>query len=273
MASSLRSACGSRIRVMPWLTPRVSRRCPFAVGPAQRAAQALAGADPKLRVHLAQVPLHRAGADVELRTDLRVGETVASEPRDLLFLGREVITGVVSALAHLLTGGEQLASRALGKSVRSHLGEEVIGLAELLAGVDPPVLTPQPLAIGEPGTREVRRRPRLPERLDSRAMQMLGRLTVFEERAHARLCSLRPGRAAGARPYAQLIEGLTRDLVLPAPRGGLDELVQRPRRGPDLVCRGRLLHALEGELVLAEPVVQDGHGVIGNRHRASLAPA
>src|SRR5262245_11216581 len=43
-------------------------------------------ADPELGEHLAQVPFDRAGADVQLRTDLGVREAVASEPRHLLLL-------------------------------------------------------------------------------------------------------------------------------------------------------------------------------------------
>src|SRR3954451_9342897 len=132
--------------------PPASHRCRLAGGTPQHATEALTGTDPELRVHLAQVPLHGAGADVQLRTDLRVGATVAGKARDLLLLGRELVAGVVSALAHLLAGGQQLASRAICEPIRSHRGENVIGMAELLAGVDPPVLTAEPLAVAEPGT-------------------------------------------------------------------------------------------------------------------------
>src|SRR5439155_7392072 len=126
-------------------------------------------------------------ADVELRTDLRVGATVAGKSRDLLFLVRELVAGVVPALAHLLASGQQLASRAICEAFRSHRGEDVVGLAELLAGVDPPVLAAEPLAIAEPGTNEVRRHLRSPERLDPLEVQLLDRFTVLEQRARARL--------------------------------------------------------------------------------------
>src|SRR4051812_1319741 len=240
LLGSLRSEHGSRIRVMPRSVPvclrlvrtasgPASRRRRFPVGAPQRATEALAGADPELRVNLPQVPLHGAVADEQLRTNFRVGVTLAGKSRDQCFLGRELITGVVSALAHLLAGSQQLASRAICESIRAHRGENVICLAELLAGVDPPVLTTEPLAIAQPGTSEVRRHPRLPKRLDRLAVQMLGRFTILEERARARLRSLRPGRAARARPLAQLIEGFTCDLLPPAPGSRLDELAQRPR--------------------------------------------
>src|SRR3954454_24247842 len=159
---------------------RESRRRRVTVGAPQRWAQALTGADPELRVDLAQVPFHGAGADVQLRADLRVGATVAGQCRYLLFLGRELIAGVVSALAHLLASGQQLASRALCEAIGSHRGENGMCLAELFAGIDPPGLTAEPLAIAEPGTSEVRRHPRTPERLDRRSVQMLRRLTVLE---------------------------------------------------------------------------------------------
>ena len=62
---------------------------------------------------------------------------------------------------------------------------------------------------------------------------MLGRFTVCEERARARLRSLRPGRAAGARPLAQLIKGLPCDLFPPAPRSRLHQLGHRVTFIPD----------------------------------------
>src|SRR4051794_6867545 len=110
------------------------------------------------------MPFHGAGADVQLRADLRVGATVAGQCRDLLFLGRELIAGVVSALAHLLASGQQLASRALCEAIRSHRGENVMCLAELFAGIDPPVLTAEPLALAVPGTGGVLPQPGKPPR-------------------------------------------------------------------------------------------------------------
>src|SRR5580704_3296545 len=175
------------------------------------------------------MPLHGARADVQLGTDLWVSATIAGESRDLLFLRGQLVAGFVSALAHLLATGQQLASRPFGESRRAHGHEHVICLVELLARVDPPVLTAQPLAVAEPGTSKVRRDPRLRERLDRRSVQLLGRLTVREERARAGLGSFRPIRPAGARSPAELVEGFTGDLCPPASGSRLDEFGQRPR--------------------------------------------
>src|SRR5689334_5810667 len=96
------------------------------------------------------MPLHRAWADEELRTDLRVRSPITREPRDLLFLGCEVVARVVLALAHLLARGQQLATRALRESLRAHRGEHVVRSTQLLASVDPPTFATQPFAVGQP---------------------------------------------------------------------------------------------------------------------------
>src|SRR3954447_1611570 len=83
----------------------LSRCSRSRIGAPQRATEALPGVDSEFRVDLPQVPLDGAVADVQLRTNLRVGMTLAGKSRDLRFLRREVIAGVVSALAHLLASG------------------------------------------------------------------------------------------------------------------------------------------------------------------------
>ena len=80
---------GALGRPTPAGTPPAPRVTPgsFPGKAPQRAAEFLTRADPELRVNLPQMPLHGARADIQLRTNLRVGATIAGESRDLPFLG------------------------------------------------------------------------------------------------------------------------------------------------------------------------------------------
>src|SRR5262245_56230666 len=72
----------------------------------------------ELREHLVEVPFDRPPAKEEHRADVRVGEAVAGEARDLIFLRGELVTGLVVALAHLQTRREKF--RACAFSERLH---------------------------------------------------------------------------------------------------------------------------------------------------------
>ena len=69
--------------------PRFTRGATLAT--ARRRLAAAPGADAELGEHLAQVPLDRSGADEQLGGDLRIGQAVAGQPRDLRLLGRELL--------------------------------------------------------------------------------------------------------------------------------------------------------------------------------------
>src|SRR6478752_2049194 len=73
----------------------------------ERVAQCPARRDAELGEHLLEVPLDGARAEEELGADLRVRPPLAREEGDVLLLGRELVAGVLAALAHLLAGGEQ----------------------------------------------------------------------------------------------------------------------------------------------------------------------
>ena len=94
---------------------------------------------PSLVNTLLQVPLDRAGAEVELGADLRVRSAVAGEPGDVLLLRRELVACLVEALAHLGAGGQQLVPGALGERVGAHGDERVVCAPQLFARVDAPV--------------------------------------------------------------------------------------------------------------------------------------
>src|SRR5215469_14477021 len=104
----------------------------------QDAVELAAGADAELGEDLAQVVLDRARADEQSRADLRVGKTLAGQPRDLGLLGGQRITGLAGsrsgglrgALADGLAGGQQLAAGALGEPAGPCRIKQLVGGAE-----------------------------------------------------------------------------------------------------------------------------------------------
>src|ERR671934_1560608 len=122
--------------------------CGQSLGGAQlagrNAAELIARADVELQEDLAQVVLHRAGADEELRADLGVGETVSGESSDVCLLGCEHAAGVVGALPRGLTRGEELVTGPFGKPLAPDGSEHFVGGSELLARVDAAVLAAPP---------------------------------------------------------------------------------------------------------------------------------
>src|SRR6185503_8305680 len=171
---------------MPWSAPRGLRRgpgCPsrpvgghgrrldgrerLALG--ESLAKLPAGADAELGEHLVHVPLDGPGAEVEHRSDLRVGEPVTREPGDLVLLRSEVVASLVAALPHLLTRREQLASGALGERLHADRAQQVVCGSKLIARIDAAAFAAQPLAVEQvrPGQLGPERRATEPgDRLD-----------------------------------------------------------------------------------------------------------
>src|SRR5262249_37535328 len=106
-----------------------------------------AGCDAELRVHLPEVPLDRAGAQEELRADLRVREAVTREARDLLLLRGELIARLVCAFPDGCPRRHELPPGALGERLHADLDEDVVGALKLLARVDAAPLAPQPFTV------------------------------------------------------------------------------------------------------------------------------
>src|ERR687898_3229940 len=148
----------------------------------QRVTEPLARADPELVEHLAQMPFDRAGADEEAGPDLRVGQSVTGEAGDLLLLRRELVARLGGALANLLARGEQLMARSIREPLRAHGREHVVRAAQLVAGVDPPVLAAQPLAIQEVRARELRTQRGAAQPIDRLEIEALGKLALAEQR-------------------------------------------------------------------------------------------
>src|SRR6478752_4503630 len=97
------------------------------------------------------MPLDSVRADEQVRTDLLIRQAVTGQSCDLCLLGRQLVTGADLLLAHLFTGGDQLAASPFGEGPRTHSGEHVVGVAEVLTGVDATVHPTQPLAVTQPG--------------------------------------------------------------------------------------------------------------------------
>src|SRR4029077_7026453 len=122
----------------------------------------------------------------ELRADLLIRLPGRGEPRDLLFLCSELAACLVTALAHLLAGREQLAARALGKRVGAEAAEHLISGAELFPCVRPAVLTPQPLPVDQVGAGKLRPERRAAEPSDRLEIQRLRCLALAHQCPRAR---------------------------------------------------------------------------------------
>ena len=202
--------------------------------------------DPELGEHLAQVPLHGARAEEQPRADLRVRQPVAGQPRDLPLLRGQLVARLDPALAHLLAGGQQLATGALGERLHPHLGEHPVRRPQLRARVDAPTLAAQPLAVEQVragvlaaharaaraarsprGRGPRRRRPRS-------AAPATGPRCRAPSRCHRHASSrraLRARRAASSawplRAAASISSGSTQLNVSVQPLGGFDHLLGR----------------------------------------------
>src|SRR5918995_3448742 len=140
----------------------------------RNAAELVARGDVELQEDLAQVVLHRPGADEQLRADLGVGETISGQPSDVSLLGCEHAARVVAALPRGLTRGQELVTGALGKPLGADAAEHFVGGSELLTRVDAAVLATQPFAVLEPGAGEMDHATAAREPLHRLAVEGLG---------------------------------------------------------------------------------------------------
>jgi hypothetical protein len=83
----------------------------------------------QLAEDLSQVPTDGARAGEQLRDRLRIRQSLTSEARGLLLLGRQVTRCFITALAHVLAGRDQLATRTAGEPLSSNRGERLVRLA------------------------------------------------------------------------------------------------------------------------------------------------
>src|SRR5262249_56857334 len=121
--------------------------------------------------------------------DLRVRAAGEREAGDVLLVRREVVARVVAALARRLAGGQQLVPGALGEAVGAGRLEQLARGAQVLAGIRPPALAAQPLAVQQVRAGELQAQARAPEALDRVAVVALG---VTEQRPHTRFDAPQP---------------------------------------------------------------------------------
>src|SRR5580704_5605006 len=143
------------------------------------------------------MPFNGAGAEKQLSADFGVGASVTGEPGDLQLLGGEINECLHRAFAYGLAGGEQFDPGSLGERLNAHGAEHFVGGAELLTGVDPPVLAPQPLAVEEMGAGDLLSDRCAAQPLDRFAVVVFGRSTTPAQRLTSGLDSERPVGAAG----------------------------------------------------------------------------
>ena len=130
-------------------------------------------------------------AEEELLADLRVREAIVSQASDLRFLRRERLVGIGGALAHRLASGQQFALRALGECIRTHRVERGVGRFKLLARIDAATLTAKPLAVDQLRSGVVDGDARTPKLLDRLPVEVLGFLSIGEQRTRAGLDAAR----------------------------------------------------------------------------------
>ena len=127
------------------------------------------------------MPLHGARTEEESRTDLRVRQSIASEPRNLPLLRSQLIACLGGPRAHPLARGQQLTLGALGKRLHPDGHEQLVCSAELLAGVLTPTVAAQPLPVEEMRACVVGPESRAPQAVDGLAVRTLGGLTVAQQ--------------------------------------------------------------------------------------------
>ena len=105
----------------------------------------------------------------------------------------DVIARVVGALAHRLSGREQLVPRALGEPFGAHRIEQAVRGAQLLARVRATALAAQPFRVEQVRASELHALARAAEARDRLAVPALGGIPLAQERADTRLTLLTLG--------------------------------------------------------------------------------
>ena len=235
----------------------------------------LAGADPELSKHLAQMPLHRARAEEMPRRDLRVRQPIAGELGDLSLLRGQIVARLNRPFARTFSPvARSSMPRALGERLHADRGKRLVGAAKLLASVDPAVLPAQPLPVeqtrpGELRTGQVDPAARPPGDRDPR----LARAICDESERDAERPNHRPRRAVSRSVRSDsrsAASGHVRSPLEPRPppaRIAVQDDVTMSSGPGD-----RLPRRLERHLVLAEAVVQDRLVAADGRDRSPLAP-
>jgi hypothetical protein len=140
--------------------------------------------DAELGEYLAQVVLHCPDTDEQPLSDLRIGQAVPSQPRDLILLaGQSGATGDQDGpCRHRAAGGPQLTASPLSERRHAHFVKHLAGGAQLLARIGGAALTTEPFTVEQMGASQVRASTSTPEPLDGLTMETLGFRALAEQR-------------------------------------------------------------------------------------------
>ena len=123
--------------------------------------------------------------------DLRIGQTVPSQPRDLGLLGGQLVARLHGPLAGRLPGGRS-SRRARSANPSTPIASSMlVGAAQLLACVNATALAAKPLAV-EQVSRASSARTRTAQVVDRLAVQPVSGVAVAEQGPHAGLDPQRP---------------------------------------------------------------------------------
>src|SRR5579859_3184828 len=147
----------------------------------QNAVELATRADAELGEHLAQVVLDRARADKQPGADLRVGQPVPGQPRNLGLLRGQLRGGLDGRLAGDLAGGCQLAPGPLGERTDAHSLQHLVRGPQLLSRLTSTALAAQPLAVEQVRPGQLCADPGPAQPLDRFPVTALGVLALAEQ--------------------------------------------------------------------------------------------
>ena len=102
-----------------------------------------------------QVAGDGARADEQLRANLGIGAAHPSQPGDLPLLGCQRFSRILDAPVNHLTSRPQFTAGSSGKTVRAHVGEQVVGEPQLDSSIGSAVGPPKPFAVQQVGAGQV----------------------------------------------------------------------------------------------------------------------
>src|SRR5262249_38320263 len=140
------------------LTPTSKLVFSFRHQPSEICDKVGPGCDPQLHEHLAQVVVDRPRAEIQLRGDLLVRQSVRHEPSDLQLLWREIAQRGNVALTGRPPGRAELDGDTALPRRSAEPAKKVERLSEMHASLRSPPLPAKPLAVQHAGASPLERR-------------------------------------------------------------------------------------------------------------------
>jgi hypothetical protein len=148
---------------------------------------------------VAQVSLDGAWTEEQAGADLRVRQSVASQPSDLQLLAGQIVA-LGRARTHILARRHQLPLGALRERGHPARHEHVVGRARLQARVDPAVLPAQIFAVDQLGASQPRPQTRTPQAFDRTAVELVSPLALGQQSARPGVTPLVAGGETAGQP-------------------------------------------------------------------------